>query len=446
MFGRKPRFPVETSEKVQIEGSLDWLLAALGFAQTPDVNHLTRKSPSLQSLVGRRGPDFGEVFEFVKLQFPFDTSGCHLVILEGERPGIDVRSNDSNAIYVSADESVDLDLLIAEIACQFSRRYLIDLVDEEESDWISVGGDYLPVLYGLGVFCANSSLLSNQVTVGEEQFWSFWKLRNIPARYYGVAMACLAYRSDTHETQWQRALRPDAKTPFQKSLNYYEKTGDCLMFAAPSQRVFRNDDSNRLISLLDGATASAVIGVLDELQLNFEKPGRSDRSDQLLQLSGTMHMFLEHRDRCVRHRAARFCLLLDSIDDRTVESLKMLLADSDSTIREAALQTLVKLAIPGRLTLSDLRSSLSDYDLNVADWGAMGVMQLGHQDERVVYDILPTIRRATNAGEWETAVHLCEALETLSDKWNDKLEEFFADSPDQLYLLRQGLQEWKQQI
>ncbi len=436
------RFPITTAEKVEIEYHLDWMLRHFGAEPVYKAETLTSRSPEIRKFASPAGIDCDAALDWLADYLPFDNSGCELLIM-GED---EYCPDDPDIIKITPHEAADIEELVAHIACHLSGRYLRRLPATELERTIPLRlKDFVPVYFGLGVFCANTSLKLSQYSVGESHYHQYRKSRAVEARSFGAALAYLAWERNDRHVSWARSLRPDARVPFRQTLRYLRKTNDSLFNTRIATAVFANENDVQLISLLEQATPSVQFAILQQLFFNTLEVSPRTTSQRLGPLLPQLPMLLRSSDKDICKMACHLAGHVDRLDDPAITALKELMADRDPEVRMAALATISLVAAPEQLNPWELRSFLHDSDMRLVNAAALGLVQRGQQAEELSPDLLTAIRRLAGSDLNDLLVHVCGALTIICGGDPDQqLQSYFNKDPDLLEEALQAVQTWRE--
>lgn len=438
---RKVRFPLPTIEKVNIEYHLDWLLRRFGESPIHEHQTLTVRSPELTSFVTKAGLDRVGIQQMIENRFPFDCSGCELIDWDGQAEV----PPDPDIILLNPNEQVNPEAMINRIACHISRRFLasMDTTELEHADLTDLS-ELMTVYFGLGVFGANMALQTTQYTHGEWHYWQHQKYTDSAARHFGVALAYMSWIRNDPEEKLARALRPDARVPFQRALKYLQRTNDSLFDAATNTSVFAMDQVQLLEPLLENASVGQTVGVLQRM-LEIAEPGTLSDTESASFLYQRLPELLRSPDDSVRMLA---CLAADrfgTVNADVLDGLKDLLSDPVPEIRKEATLGVIYLAPSGQLLARDLVISLKDEDSGVVEAAVKGLLFLQQQDEDVVPELLTLIRKGLNMAGGVSLSFLFGALDTVSADAESHISDFLKSDPQELRTALHYIRDWREQ-
>lgn len=440
MFG-KTKYPLETIEKVNIEYHLDWLFRRYGETPIHDFTTLTAKSREVAGLVSRSGEiDRSTVVDLIASRFPFDCNGCELIDWDGESQV----PADWDVILLNPDEQVNIGALISRVACHLAGRYLVS-VDFHESGRLDqkILMEFLPVYFGLGVFCANFALKTTQFSDGDMHFWHHQKYTDTAARHFGTALAYLTWIRRDPSEHWSRVLRPDARVPYRKAVRYLMQTNDSLFHPSIERSVFAEKDISILVGQIPEATAGSTFGILDRIDMVTDGNSLEQNDHQLGGFAAWLPDLLRNNDPSIRLKACQLAKKFGVVEGETLGRLKDLWFDSQAEIRQEAIEAAVYLAPQGQLLCSDLRIPLKDHDDGVVEAAIKGLLFLQQADERIVPGLLGLIRRTMNDDRTGNLTFILGALDTVSANAEEHLTDFFQGEDVELEIARRCLRDWR---
>ena len=118
-------------------------------------------------------------------------------------------------------------MMVATIAHELGHAILVgeDRLDPENSDHEPMT-DLLTVVYGLGVFNANTTIIFEQFTNQQYQGWRVGGGGYLTEEAFGYALALFAYARGESKPDWASYLNINVRSYFKSGLKYLEKTGD----------------------------------------------------------------------------------------------------------------------------------------------------------------------------------------------------------------------------
>ena len=439
---RKPRFPLPTIEKVNIEYHLDWLWRRFGISPIQDYSTFLTSSPELNPLRTATGIDISGLLGLVEDRYGFGNSGCELIKWDGYSKV----PPDRDIILLDPSQQVNQGALIDRVAGHLSRRYLDSLPPEDfgRADPVLIS-ELLPVYFGFGVFCANLSLRTTHYSHGESHYWHHQKNTSMAARHFGVALSYRTWIRDDANEELSRALRPDARVPYLRALDYLRRTEDSVFNPERQTSLFSIQDIWQLESLLEGATISATAGILQQLLELTKDRSPSMATRDLNFLYRRLPELLRSPDESIRVLACQAADRFGTVESDVLEGLKDLLSDPDSRIRKEATSSIIYLAPPGQLFARDLIILLKDDDPDVVAAAVKGLVFLQQKDEDVVPELLTLIRKGLNLGCGIDLSFLFGALDTVSTKTENHLSDFLQSDQAELRTALDYVRDWRAQ-
>jgi hypothetical protein len=237
MFGFfSPRLPLETGAKVWAERRFRDLCRVPGLSSIRTVDVLLPGSSELPTEYAGTEYCIDQLFGVVCRRMGLDSSEIDL--------HIDSEENlpEALGVYVAPDDKSDrpqiiyceslrsepdrlLATLAHEAAHEVLRRQLPEVYLDDDMELCT---DMLPVLYGFGVFMANSTLRETSETISNWYYWSLSKSGYLTSEVFGYSLALFAWVREDDAPTWLSSLRPDAAGSCAAGLKYLRKTSDCV--------------------------------------------------------------------------------------------------------------------------------------------------------------------------------------------------------------------------
>ena len=85
--------------------------------------------------------------------------------------------------------------------------------------------DLLTVLFGLGIFSANSVITESNWSEGQHSGWSIGKQGYLTGPEYGYALALMEHARDNPKPEWLSKLRLDVRSPMKQGLRFLQSQG-----------------------------------------------------------------------------------------------------------------------------------------------------------------------------------------------------------------------------
>ena len=287
----------------------------------------------------------------------------------------------------------------------------------EELNWFS---DLLPVYLGWGIFGANTTVFTRSDRIGEHENWRIDRHRVLTSRMFGYGLALFVWGHGEQHPDWHHLLRPDAKMPFRKMLQYLEATNDS--FFQPTTARYRSySDSRELFHQLDAPSPSILIATLWEIQNRgwFEPD-----------LVGHLTALLNHRDPHVRLESLNSLALGTTLPDTTIEKAATLLTDSSEQVRASAATLIGNVQPAHSEDCYGIGHLLLDTCEIVVMASAGAIATFAPQDDYLARNLLKALRRALINCNYELAVSIGRAFYSTHRDADEKLEQFFEHDPD----------------
>ena len=213
--------------------------------------------------------------------------------------------------------------------------------------------DLLCVLTGIGLFPANSTIMTKYWQEGLLQ-WTIHQFQSfMPSRMYGYAFALRCWLCEETSPSWSAGMRPDAREPFQSGLKFLKKRNPVAWDESRDVlKTFReppsSNDVARQLRRHDGALQ---ISALDDVaEFGLEDP-------QVFQeIGGLVHDPSEE----VREEAVRTIALVRGESEAIGEALTMFCDDRTPRIRSLAALALGEVSHPPDSAVETLRALTGD--------------------------------------------------------------------------------------
>lgn len=386
-FKSKPRCPVTSGEKAEVERPLHWLGTQLGWKPLHNLKTVlptgeffplpyTAKSEEIEAVYEKlcewMAVPVGEV-EFQQVDHvtansdPLNSSrenvGYHPATEEFPQP----------LILVDANTAVDLEVLTSFLAVQLSLHKLTTdpALQTVESDYFWVTCELLPLWFGLGIFASNAVLRDNSWSSMGWEYWQMHRRSNLTAMQFGYALGLIEWLGDKSDSPaWARYLRRDAEVAMTESLKYLQATDDTLT----SRGEFQQDRTRPLAGILpSGLTGDSASLRILAMELARE-PAQLARREELLPLVAEN---LRHADRIVRAEAAATLDRFGDLCNRCRDDLLLALGDRSPGVRTRVALALGNVRDEPDMVLPDLIGTLKDTDLQTANAAANSLAKFG---------------------------------------------------------------------
>ena len=240
-----PKCPVDSEAKEWIENAFNWLVEEVGPDVPRDVDVVLPTEEYFPDpydggrtsirRMAERVCDYMDVDpKSIELQF-FDSEDdqhIHPLAVEEKTRSHDLgaylkRRDGRQVIRLDVNQSRNPQMMVATIAHELAHAILIgeDRLDPEHPDHEPIT-DLLTVVYGLGIFNANTTVVFEQFTNAQYQGWKVGGGGYLTEEAFGYALALFAYSRGESKPDWQTYLSVNVRSYFRSGLKYLLKTGD----------------------------------------------------------------------------------------------------------------------------------------------------------------------------------------------------------------------------
>ena len=140
-----------------------------------------------------------------------------------------MKPSGKHTISLNLDQAGDPEMMVATIAHELGHVILLGegRLDEDDEAHEPMT-DLVTVLYGLGVFSANSSFVFEQWTNSQFQGWRAGGAGYLSEEAYGYALALFAHFRSERKPPWSKYLKTNVKAYFKRSARYLDKNPSSL--------------------------------------------------------------------------------------------------------------------------------------------------------------------------------------------------------------------------
>lgn len=395
-----------------------FLVERLGRDRLRNIEVLTPSDKHFPESYSGSEEEVGQVFGRVCNQMGVSPESVDLVVFDGARPLPDVYDGcdtpkslyeqhstelQSHKVWIERTQTQDLLRLVATAAHELARRVVLrdGLLTDSDADFDFVS-DLLPVVRGLGVFAANTTLLERSVHIMAGTWRSVSKAGYLPSRMFGYALAVFAWLREESRPVWARYLHADPRSALKSGLRYLRKTNDCL---CRSPAGLGCDIPHTLHARLTSDIAGVCLDALWELR-RPDPPKLSDDDWRAIVAR------LDHSDRILMSETALAIAALHRPDSNVVgRCLKMLEKyDSNHDIQSAC-----------ALVLSTQKEAIARQSNEMESVIAELLKLLNNESQRVVMSSLVALKRLRPTLDFFGIRQLMEVLRVGLVKCDDLL-------------------------
>lgn len=333
-------------------------------------------------------------------------------------------------ILISETLRDDPERLLAVIAHEAAHDVVRVRVNEIESDEdMEQCVDVLPVLFGFGVYMANSTLREGCEESGGWFYWGWSKSGYLTAEVYGYVLALFAFVREEIRPAWAGYLRLDARAMTKRGLKYLLKTQDCLFDPNLRGALDRQISADDLQGWLSSPSTTWQMFALFEL---FKQQG------EISDLQTEISRLLESRESDLRVMGAWALSTMDGLTCDAHQALLMLRHDGDEVVRRQLPYALRPGSPNDEMSVAALVKLMADDDLQTAQAAIEALIAFPDIPESVQYLAPDVLRRmlATGGGHGvQLVLSLLHAMELDVEKM---IAEHFGDDHDWLLELSSG--------
>ena len=253
MFGffrksKKAKCPIPEENRLWIEGAFKWLLKAFGKEDVISRKILRPTADDFPFEFDQSEADAYTLLPFIAGQMEVEPSKIELrfydqtlaefssgagKIFSQQAPGEQYSAGTYNTkkregrfiISIEATQLKDTENLIATLAHEIAHIKLIGEKRIKENDEYLT--DLVPVIYGLGIFNANSSFKF----YANQDSWGYNKQGYLSQQEWGYALALFAFiRNEARKTAWINYLTPNIRSDFLKSEQFIHANSNDMTF------------------------------------------------------------------------------------------------------------------------------------------------------------------------------------------------------------------------
>jgi hypothetical protein len=297
-------------------------------------------------------------------------------------------------VRLGRSQLADLCQLTATIAHEVAHHRLLGggFHTDEESDFEQTT-DLMPIYFGYGLFAANATVRFTATRTGNWEQWSISRSGYLPSRIFGYALALAAAFRGERRPRWSRALRPDAKEPFDLGERYLA-TGDSLFHPStftPSEAPLTPNDLFR--RLAEGSSTFCYDALVE-----FERRLTAGSIRFTPEAARTAADFLNDRDADVAQAAIRALSACDDLSEDLIRELQRQVWGSRTPVRATAIRALGRLGVDNHEMLDSLCRLLAEDDLEIVTAVAAAAESLGARASPLERPLLALLEQANIRG------------------------------------------------
>ena len=247
-------------------------------------------------------------------------------------------------IYVVFGQLENPVALTATLAHELSHHILLGrklLENDTDMEWVT---DLTPVIFGLGIFSANATIIESQERMTTRSWWKMNRQGYLPSRMIGYAMALHAWLCQDLRPEWPECLRHDAAESFWKGIRCLCETADSLLRPDNLHNCEDKLSIHQLLDALEHGTTTEIYGFMG-IDTKRRGSGRSHPS---------RGKKLRDRLPATRAEAARTLARLGPAAQSVTASLLDALNDYNMEARECSAFALGQLHAQPEVTIPEL--------------------------------------------------------------------------------------------
>jgi len=241
---KKTTCPIDEETRVWIEYAMQWLKVEFGeefFQETYVYSNLKELLNDFEK-ENANLKDLGEIISYImflendNISFSVYSEGQDSIKTKAGETQIETYEDEltSGGMFVGKDENGVYNIgierkllndpihLTSTISHELSHIWLLEKKGMKENDEYLT--DILPIIFGLGVFGANSCFSFEQTTEG----WSSKSKGYLNQMEWGYALAVYNWLRNDKNPEWIKSLPRNIQSDYKKSLNFMENNQDKL--------------------------------------------------------------------------------------------------------------------------------------------------------------------------------------------------------------------------
>lgn len=325
--------------------------------------------------------------------------------------------------------------LVATMAHELSHHILLGgkilVGTEEDHEFVT---DLLPVFFGMGVFCANSTLTESSGHAGNVSWWSMGRSGYLNSRILGYGMGVLAWMRGEEKPSWAAHLRKDARSAALDGLRYLHKTKDSRIKRGSSGGLDAPHTAPDLGSQLAGERLAGL------WELRYDK----NRGAQFLE---SISQCLKYSDPRIRGEAACTLATLGEVAHPAVPQLIQCLKDRDDEVRASAAYALGACKPRQGEVVDEIAAVLTSPVSMCINGAATGLRYFGAAAERAVPQLLKALDGAHLECDFPTIDNLYGTLIAISSDPKKALSRHLAgDDPTSRQFALSSFKDYQQDL
>jgi hypothetical protein len=369
---RKPECPIGFREKAWVETRMRWLGEQFGAQRLTRCKLVLPTEDDLPGALDGTPEAARQLLDCVCRCMDVPPSQVQLHIQPPDAAARTPDQYEPGTIYVAETQLANPVPLIAALAHDAAHHVMTQrklLENEPDREWLT---DLATVIFGLGIFTANATIVEKHERTGRRSWNSVSRQSYLPARVTAYAMAVHVWLSGERKPDWGGYLRDDAREAFGRGLQFLEATEDSLLRPDNIHSWDKNPSTRKLLGQLkDGSPAERVVA-LSELARRTATP-------------------------------------------ETVQAVTDCLADRLAGLRAEALHTLAQWGAASEPAMPAIVEALDDSDEEVRLAAASALGRLGLQADTIVPALVEQLdnRETMDTAAWALAQFKAAALSAL---------------------------------
>jgi hypothetical protein len=430
----KPKCPIDFREKGWIETRMSWLGEHFGVNRLIDCRVIA--PPTMH---------FCETYESTSEGACQLSSEVQLKIEPQEAMLGRVGQYAEGVISVVETQMENPVALTATLAHELSHHILMGrklLENDADMEWVT---DLMPVIFGLGIFSANATIIESHERVGNYSRWNMNRQGYLPSRMIGYAMSLHAWLCNDLRPEWSECLRHDAAETFWKGIRYLSETADSLLQPDNLYYCDAQLSMHQLLHRLKHGTTTEKFTTLWELAR------RGKAAEESIPVVAEK---LRDRQPAMRAEAARTLSRLGPAAQSVTATLLDALSDSDLETRDCSVFALGQLRTQPEVTIPELIYLLQKQDMVATV--AWALAQYGSLAAPALPDLVHSLKTLLGKNDW-CMDYLAYAIRKISPSPEEEIQRMIAScdielqrqaneilpKPEKIVRLPSGGQDWR---
>ena len=410
----KPKCPIDFREKGWIETRMRWLGEHFGVDRLTHCRVIAPPTMHFCETYESTPEDACQLLDKVCGYMEVNPSEVELKIEKQEAMIGRAGQYAEGVIYVVETQLENPVALTATLAHELSHHILLGrklLENDTDMEWVT---DLTPVIFGLGIFSANATIIESQERMSNRSWWKMNRQGYLPSRMIGYAMALHAWLCQDLRPEWPECLRHDAAESFWKGIRCLCETADSLLRPDNLHNCEDKLSIHQLLDALEHGTTTERFTVLWEL---------TRRGEAAEEAIPAVAKKLRDRLPATRAEAARTLARLGPAAQSVTASLLDALNDSDLEARECSAFALGQLHAQPEVTIPELIECLQKQDMVATV--AWALAQYGSLAAPAMPLLLQSLKTLMGKNDWHMD-YLAYAIRKISSAPEEEIRRMIA--------------------